>query len=151
MVNVRAGADGDQHMLPILGEDHVAGPVAAAGELGVAGNVRDDGLGRAGRMQVTRVVGKALHRSGVSNVNVLRIVGGIESDAEGVVQAAGEGGNLGGLAIATDAAQDDDLAGAGVGEEEVAVGRGHDQARLGESATTADHVLYVVGALHGGR
>ncbi len=97
------------------------------------------------------MVGKPLHRSGVPDVDVLRTVGGIESDAEGVVQAAGEGGDLGGLAIGTDAAQDDDLAGPGVGEEKVAIGRGHDQARHREGATTAGHVLDVVGALHGSR
>ena len=141
VVDVGAGADGDQHVLPILGEDHVARPVAAAGELGVAGNVRNDGLGRAGRVQVTGVVRETLHGGGVADIDVLRIVSGIEGDAEGVVEAGGEGGDLGCLAIGADATEDDDFAGAGVGEEEIAIGRGHDEARLGEGSTAAAHVL----------
>ena len=45
VVHVGAGADGDEHVFAVLGEDDVARPVAAAHELRVAGNVRDDGLG----------------------------------------------------------------------------------------------------------
>ena len=108
IVDVGAGADGDQHVLAVLGEDHVAGPVAAAGKLGVAGNVGNDGLGGAGGVQVAGVVREALHGGGVADVDVPGIVGGIEGDAEGMVEAAGEGLDLGGLAVGTDAAQDDD-------------------------------------------
>jgi hypothetical protein len=57
VVDVGAGADGDEHVLAVFGEDDVAGPVAAAGELRVAGNVGDDGFRRAGGVQVAGVYG----------------------------------------------------------------------------------------------
>ena len=46
--------------------------------------------------------------------------------------------------------QDDDLAGTGVGEEEIAIRGKADQAWLSKGATAAGHVLHIVGALHGG-
>ncbi len=60
VIHVGAGAHGDEHMLAILSEDDVAGPVAAAGELGVAGDVGNDGLRCAGGVQVTGMVRDSL-------------------------------------------------------------------------------------------
>jgi hypothetical protein len=149
IVHIGAGADGDEHVGSVAGEDDVAGPVAATGELRPACERRDDCLRRAGGVQIAGVVGEALHVGGVGDIDELGIDGGVEGDAEGVVEAGGESGDLGGLAVGLDAAQDDDLAGAGVGEEEIAVGSGADEAGLGEGALAAGHVLDVVCALHG--
>ena len=57
--------------------------------------------------------------------------------------------DLRGLAIGADAAKNEDDAGAGVGQEEIAIGRGHDEARHGECAAAWGHHFLVVGALHG--
>ena len=91
--------------------------------------------GAAGGVEVAGLVGEALDGGGVADVDVLGVgAGGVEGDAEGVVEAGGEFLDGGGLAVGADAAEDEDGAGAGVGEEEVAVGRGADEARLGEGA-----------------
>ena len=52
-------------------------------------------------------------------------------------------------AVGGDAAEDEDGAGAGVGQEEIAVGSGGDEARLGEGAAGELHVLARGGALEG--
>ena len=72
-------------MFAVGGEHDVAGPVAAAAELGVAGDVRNDGLGGGGGVEVARVIGDALDCGGCANVDVFGILGGVEGDAEGVV------------------------------------------------------------------
>ena len=151
VVHIGAGADRDEQVFAVLGEDDVAGPVAAARELRVAGDDRNDGLDWSHRVQVARVIREALHAGGVANVDVLGVrAGGIEGDAEGVVEAGGEGLDGCGGAVGFDAAQDDELAGAGVGEEEVAVGRGADEARLGKGPGADAHVLRGIGALERG-
>ena len=66
-----------------------------------------------------------------------------------MIEAGGELLDLGGFAVGADAAKDEDGAGAGVGEEEIAIGRGADEARHGEGSAAESHVLLVVGALHG--
>ena len=98
-------------------------------ELGVAGDVGDDGLGGAGGVEVAGLVGEALDGGGVADVDVLRIVGGIEGDAEGMVESGGEGlRSVSALPSAPTPRRTIRSAGAGVGEEEIAVGRGADQA-----------------------
>ena len=106
--------------------------------------------GAAAGMQVAGVVRDALYGGGVADVDVLRVVGRIKGDAEGVVEAGGELFDLSGFAVGSDAAKNKEDAGAGVGEKEIAVGRGPDEARHGKCAAAARHVLLVVGALHGG-
>ena len=71
-------------------------------ELRVAGNVGNDGFGRAGGVQIAGVVREALDGGGVADVNVLGIGGRIEGDAEGMVEAAGEGLDLRGFAVGAD-------------------------------------------------
>jgi len=66
-----------------------------------------------------------------------------------MVEAGCEFFDLSGLTVGADAAQDEDCARAGVGEEEIAVGRGADEARLGEGATREPHVSPGIGALQG--
>ncbi len=150
VVYVGAGAYGDEEVLVVLGKDDVAGPVAAAAKLGVAGDVGDDGLRLGGGVEVAIFVGEALDGGGVADVDVLRVgAGGIEGDAEGVVEASGEFLDGGGAAVGSDAAEDEDGAGAGVGQEEVAVGGSGDEARLGERAAAEFHVLGGVFALEG--
>ena len=149
VIHVGAGAHRDEHVLTVLGEDDVAGPVAAAGELGVAGDVGNDGLGRAGGVQIAGVIRNALYRCGIADVDVLRVVSRIEGDAEGMVEAGGELLDLSGFAVGAYAAKDKDGAGAGVSEKEIAVGCGADEARHGEGAAAQLHVFLIVGTLHG--
>ena len=116
--------------------------MAAAAELGVAGDVGNDGLGFGGGFEIAIFVGEALDGGGVADVDVLGVgAGGVEGDAEGVVEAGGEFFDGGGAAVGGDAAEDEDGAGAGVGQEEIAVGGGGDKARLGEGAVGELHVL----------
>jgi hypothetical protein len=150
VVHVGAGAYRDEHVLAVFGEDDVAGPVAAASELGVAGDVGNDGLGSGCGVEVAGAVGDALYGGGVADVDILRVVNRIKGDAEGVVQAGGEFFDLRGFAVGAYAAKDEDGAGAGVGEEEIAVGGGADQARHTEGACDRRHLFFVVGTLHRG-
>ena len=99
-------------------------------ELGVAGDVGDDGLGRAGGVEVAGLVGEALDGGGVADVDVLA---GCRRDRRRCRRdGRGRWRSVSicvGFAVGADAAQDEDRAGAGVGEEEIAVGRGADEAR----------------------
>ena len=149
VIDIGSGAYGDEHVLAVFGEDNVAGPMAAARELGIAGDVGNDGFRRAGGVQIACVIGNSLNGSGVADVDVLRVVSGIEGDAEGMVQAGGELLDLRGFAVGADAAKDQDGAGAGVSEKEIAVGRCPEQARHRECAPAQLHVLLVVSTLHG--
>ena len=88
----------------------------------------------AARLQIAILVGEAHDAVGVADVDVLGIGSqGIERDAEGLVQAFGEDGRLLRLAVGVDAAKDPDLAGLALGQEEVAVGRDAQQARIVET------------------
>ena len=135
-------------MLAVFGEDDVAGPVASAGELGVAGNVGNDRLGRPGGVEIAGMIRNALHGRGVADVDVPRVVSGIKGDAEGMVQASCELLDLCGFAVGADAAKDEDGSGAGIGEEEIAVGCGADEPRHRERAAAESHHLLVVRSLH---
>jgi len=115
--------------------------VASAAQLGVAGQDGDDGLRLGGCDEVAGLIPKADDAGGVGDVDPLRIcTEGVESDAEWVIEAAGEGFSAGGVAVGRLAAQDDDFAGGAVGDEEVAVGRGADQTRLLESLSVDLHL-----------
>ncbi len=134
VVDVGAGADGDEHLCSVGGEDYVAGPVAAAAQLGEAGELGDDFFGGAGGYEVAGFVGEADDGVGVADVDPLGVgAGGVEVDAEGEVEAlGGEGGDGLGLAVGAYAAEDEDFVAVGVGEEDVAVGGGAEEARLAE-------------------
>jgi hypothetical protein len=64
-----------------------------------------------------------------------------------VVEIGGVGSDGGGLAVRLEAAENDDLAGSGVSDEDVTIGGGHEESGLGEGALAAAHVLGGVGAL----
>ncbi len=133
VVDVGVGADGDEHVLPVGGKGDVAGPVAAAAELAAAGQV-GEGLRGLGRLQVAVGVGVADDRVGVADVDVFGVrTFRVEADAERHVEVVGKGGHLLRLAVGADAAEDHDLVLVGEGDEEVAVGRGADEARLVET------------------
>jgi hypothetical protein len=68
-----------------------------------------------------------------------------------VIEPGSELLNLRGFTVIAYAAQDEDSTCAGVGEEQVAIGRGGQQARHGEGAAAWRHHLLVVRALHGRR
>ena len=65
-----------------------------------------------------------------------------------MIEAGGELLDLCGLAVGADAAKNEDSSGAGIGEEEIAVGCGADEARHGERAAAESHHLLVVRSLH---
>src|SRR6202008_4662556 len=74
---------------------------------------------------------EAHHGIGVAHVDPLRIwAWRIEVDAEGPVQAAGESRGEFGLAVSAHATKDFNVARLAFGDEEVAVGRGANQARF---------------------
>ena len=118
------------------------------GPLDVAGNLRrldeicataaarqvGDGLhGTAGR-QVSILVGEAHDGVRVSNVDPLRMRAvGIKRDAEGLVQALGEDRRFFWISLRVDAAENLDFACGALGEEEVAVGREANEARIVET------------------
>jgi hypothetical protein len=82
--------------------------------------------------EISGLVGESDDRVGIADVDPLRVGEGIERDAERKVEASGECGNLLGSAVGAYAAEDEDLVAVGVGEENVAVGRGAKEARLAE-------------------
>src|ERR1035438_6345625 len=101
VIDVRGGADGDKHLLPIGGELNVACPVSAT-----EGEVRDV-LGRAARFQVAILVGETDDRIGVADVNPLRIGSRrIEGDAVGLFQSGSENLAFSWFASARDSAED---------------------------------------------
>ncbi len=75
--------------------------------------------------------------------------GGIESDPERLVQAIGEDGGLLGLAVGAHAAKHPDLARLALGQEDVAVGRGPQQAGIVEPGGIQVH-LEALGRLRPG-
>lgn len=150
VISIGAGAYGDKHMLAVFTENDIARPVAASGELGVAGNIGDDGLSSRGGVHVAGAIRESLDGGGIAHVNVPGVVGGIEGDAEGVIKAGGELLDLSGLAVRSHAAKNKESSCTGVGKKEIAVRRGADQARHGKSSLAERHLLLVVSALHGG-
>ncbi len=108
--------------------------MSAAAELCEAGKLGNDLLGLARCDQIAGLVGKADDGVGVADVDPLGIrSAGIEGDAEGKVEAVGEGRDRLRLAIRADAAQNPDLVAVRVRQEDVAVGRGAHQTRLAEA------------------
>ena len=151
IVRIGAGAHGNQHVLVILGEDDVSGPVTSAGELSIARDVSDDRLCRAGGMQIARVIWESLDGGGVADINIFRVRARVEGDAERMIQPSGELRYLCCLAIGPDATEYEQSAGTGVGEEEITIGGRADEAWHGESAAAESHHLLVIRSLHRGR
>ena len=117
--------------MPSSEKGNVAGPVASAAQLRVAGQDGDDGLRLGGCDEVAGLIHKADNAGGIGDVYPLRIcTEGVESDAEWVIEAVGEGFSAGGMAVGRLSAQYYDLACGAVGDKKVAVGRGADQTRL---------------------
>ena len=98
------------------------------------GSSGDDRLGLAGRLGVAVLVGEADDRVGVGDVDVRRVrARRVEGDAERLVEARGEDLGQLGLAVAVGVAEDLDPAGLALGDEDVAVGGGHDDAGVGQA------------------
>src|SRR5581483_9818691 len=123
----------DVHLRAVLRENDVARPVAAAFEPAAAGNTGDDRLARAARPRVAAPVREAHDRSRVRHVNVLRVrADRIEGDAEWLIQALGEEFADFGPAIAVRVAQHADAVRPRFRDEEIALRRGADHARVRE-------------------
>jgi hypothetical protein len=102
-------------------------------------------------MQVAGVERNALNSRGVADVDKIWVVGRIEGDTKGMVQAGCEFLDLRGFAVRAYAAKDEDGPSAGVGKVKIAVGGRSNEARHGECAAADSHYLLVVGMLHRGR
>ena len=95
------------------------------------GRSRDQRLGGPARLQIAVAVGKAQHRIGVADIDELRIGSGrIEGDAERRVETRGEDRHYARLGAVAAGAQHADAARLALGDENVAVGRDADEARL---------------------
>ncbi len=141
VVHIGAGADGDPHAFAVEREGDVTGPVASAAQLRVAGKDGDNGLRLGGCDEVAGRVREADDAGGVRDVDPVRLrAQRIERDAEGVVEAAGEGAGDDGVAVRRASAQHHDLSRGAVGDEEVAIGRGADEPRLPESLRIELHL-----------
>ena len=104
------------------------------------------------RREDLRLCREADDGGGVGDVDVPGVVGGVEGDAEGVIEAGGELFDVSGFAVGVGAAEDEDGASLRVGEEEVAVGGEADEARHDEGALGRFvGLLGVLFALHGRR
>ncbi len=133
VVDVGVRSDRGEELAAVLGEDQVAGPVAAAAQASAAGQVGQVFCSAAG-LEIAVLIGEAHDAVGVADVDVLRIrARGIESDAEWLVQAVGERRSLLRLAVGRDAAKDSDFSGCAFGEKEVAVGSDAEQAGIVET------------------
>jgi hypothetical protein len=105
---------------------------SAAGQIGEV-------LRRSACRQVTVLVGKADYAVGVADVKPLGIgAGGIERYAEGLVQIGRKDRNLLGLAVRTGSAEDFDLAGFTLGQEEIAIGGCSNQAGIVQTRRCSD-------------
>ena len=133
VVHVGVGADRGEELCAVLGEDQVAGPVAAAAQASAAGQVGQVFRGAAGG-EVAVFVREADDAVGVADVDPGGIgSGGVEGDAEGLVEIGGKDRDLLRLAVGAYAAKDFDFAGLALGQEEVAVGGGADEAGIVEA------------------
>ena len=65
VISIGAGTYGDKQMLAVFTENDIARPVTASGEMGVAGNIGDDGFSSRGGVQVAGVVRETLDGSGI--------------------------------------------------------------------------------------
>ena len=70
VVHIGVRADGGEELCPVLGEDQVAGPVAAAAQTSAAGQIGQMLL-RAAGLQVAVLVGEANDAVGVADVRPL--------------------------------------------------------------------------------
>src|ERR1039458_3303410 len=127
------GADGGEELAAVESEGEVARPVTPAAQASAAGQIGELLHGASG-CQVAVVVREANDGVGVTDVDPLGVgAEGIEGDAERLVEIGGEDRDLRWLAVGVDAAEDLDLASFALSEEEVAVGRETDEARVVEA------------------
>ena len=124
LAGVRGRADRDEELLAVRREGDVARPVRAA--LGQAAN---DDLGLAQRLPVAGGIGEPHDLVRLGDIDEAWIgTGGIKSDAIGAVEPLGEDGRRGIAALGEHA----HLAGAALGQEDVAVRRGAQDTRSPE-------------------
>src|SRR5215813_6331743 len=131
LIDVGIRADGDEQRLSIEREGNVSRPVSAPTRPATAWQVRNHGLSGPARFEVAVLVGKPDHRVGIRHVHVLGLwTQRVERYAEGFMQSSGKNGGLLRLAVGGDAAKNLDLAGPALGEEQIAVRSGANQARI---------------------
>ena len=117
-----------------------AAQAPAAGQLGNIGH-------RPRRLQVPVVIREADNLIGVAYVEILRIGSKrVERDPERLMQASGENRHLLRMPLRIHAAEDANLAGLAFGQEDVAVGRGAQLARVVQTGGVKLH-LEALGSL----
>ena len=122
---------GTYRRVELVGREHqIAGPVAGGG----LGDLGHDHLGGAAGLQIAVGIGVADHPIVLGDVDPLRIgPERVEGDAEGLVQALGEGGVDARPLGPVGGAQHADAPGRLLGDEDVAVGRDHHMPRAGHA------------------
>ena len=134
IVDVRVRADRHVQRLSVAREAEIARPVAAAPEEAAARQLSDR-LGRATRLDVAAAIREANDRVGVADVEPLRVAHRrIEGEPERFVQPGGEPFGHHGASVRADAAKNPNFADGALGDEQVAVRRRADEARVGEPA-----------------
>src|SRR6202007_1108156 len=81
IIGIRCRAYRNQHIFVVLSENNVSGPVPSTLELGVSGNIRNDGFWGSSRMQIAGVVRNPLNGGRIADVDILRIYCRIEGDS----------------------------------------------------------------------
>src|ERR1700743_2451646 len=72
----------ETNIFVVFGEDNIAGPMTSTHELSISGDIGNDRFRRACSVQIPSVIGDSLNGSGVANVDILRVLNGIERNAE---------------------------------------------------------------------
>ena len=134
--NVRSRTNGDEHALAVERKGDIARAMspAALGQLG------HDHLGCAAGVQVARLVRKTNDRIVVRDVEPLGMISGrIKSNAERPVEMIGENLVLRGRLGSVGGPQHTQAIGGGLSQENVAIGRDPQQARIGQAADKKLH------------
>src|SRR5207248_2060572 len=141
LVHVGDRSHRHEHLLAVVGEGDVAGPVSAAVQPAAGRNVGDDLLLPSARLEIAVLVRKPDHLPGLADVDPARIgAGRMEGDPERLLQPRGE--DLVALRLARSflGAKDADAAWRAFREEQVAVRRDADEARVVEAARELLHL-----------
>ncbi len=120
-----------QQAAAVAGEGEVAGPVPARR---AAGQARNDDLRRPPGFQVADPIGETHHALGLAHIEPLRVGFGVEGEAEGSVEAGGEGGGLADPGAVRPGPEHQDAPRDALGHQDVAVRGGAQQPRFVKAA-----------------
>src|SRR5579863_1766937 len=115
--------------------------MSTARELRETRDIRNNGFRRSRGVEITVVIGEANHGRRIPDIDVARVISGIEGDTEGMIKAGREVLEPLSFAIGADAPQDVNKARSRIGKKEVSIGSGADRPRLTEGSRSWQHVL----------